>query len=104
MDWFWSNLLGGIKLCVRKADADAASGLLEQRVPEGFDVEGVGEYKQPHCPKCQSRDISFEGLNKAVAYTSAFLGVPAPLKRHGWKCHSCGSQWPESNNTPQRTP
>ncbi len=34
MDWFWSNFLGGIKLCVRKADADEASSLLEQGVPE----------------------------------------------------------------------
>ena len=29
MDWFWSNFLGRIKLCVRKADADEASSLLE---------------------------------------------------------------------------
>jgi len=29
MDWFWCNFLGRIKLCVRKADADEASSLLE---------------------------------------------------------------------------
>ena len=34
MDWFWSNLLGGIKLCVRMADADTASSLLVQPVLE----------------------------------------------------------------------
>jgi hypothetical protein len=50
MDWFWSNLLGRIKLCVRKADADEALSLLDQGVPEKFDVEGVGEYQQPRCP------------------------------------------------------
>ncbi len=104
MDWLWSNLLGGFKICVRKADADAASGLLEQRVLAEVDVEGVGEYKQPRCPKCQSLDISFEGLNKPVAYTSVLLGVPVPLKRPHWKCHSCGHQWPESNDTPQQDP
>ncbi len=104
MDWFWSNLLGGLKICVRKADADAASGLLEQKIPGEFDVKGVGEYKQPRCPQCQSLDISFEGLNKPVTYSSFFLGVPVPVKRHRWKCHSCGHQWPESNETPQVVP
>jgi hypothetical protein len=42
MDWFWSNLLGGIKLCVRESDADAASDLLDQGIPENFDFAGVG--------------------------------------------------------------
>src|SRR5438445_10240740 len=42
MDWFWSNFLGRIKLYVRRADADAASSLLDQGVPEKFDVEGSG--------------------------------------------------------------
>lgn len=100
MDWLWSNLLGGIKLWVRKADADAASSLLEQRVPEGFEVEGVGEFQQPRCPKCQSLNISLQGLNKQVAYTSVFLGVPVPLQRTVWECESCGYQWPDSNDKP----
>src|SRR5438034_3765803 len=73
MDWFWSNLLGRIKLCVRKADADEASSLLEQDVPEKFDVEGVGEYQQPRCPICQSLNVSLRGLNKPVDYTRALL-------------------------------
>src|SRR5258706_14555841 len=43
MDWFISNLLGGIKLKVRAEDADAASEILNQPIPEMLDVEGVGE-------------------------------------------------------------
>jgi len=100
MDWFWSNFLGGIKLCVRKADADEASSLLEQGVPEKFHVEGVGEYQQPRCPKCQSLDVSFRGLNKAVDYTSALLGGPWPLHRSLWECDACRHQWPESTEKP----
>ncbi len=100
MDWFWSNLLGRIKLCVRKADADEASSLLEQGVPEKFHVEGVGEYQQPRCPKCQSLDVSFRGLNKAVDYTSALLGGPWPLHRSLWECDACRHQWPESTEKP----
>ena len=42
MDWFWSNLIGGIKLCVKQEDAEAALDMLEQPIPEEFDVDGVG--------------------------------------------------------------
>jgi hypothetical protein len=100
MDWFWSNLLGGIKLCVRKADADGASSLLEQGVPEKFDVEGLGEYRQPRCPKCQSMEVSFRGLNRAVDYVHALLGEPRPLHQSLWECDACGHQWPESAEKP----
>jgi hypothetical protein len=100
MDWFWSNLLGGVKLCVRKADADPASSLLVQRVPERFEVEGVGEYQQPRCPNCRSLEVSFQGLNKPVDYTRALLGGPQPLHRSLWQCDSCDHWWPESNEKP----
>jgi hypothetical protein len=100
MDWFWSNLLGRIKLCVRRADADAAASLLEQGVPEEFEVEGVGKYQQPRCPVCQSLEISFRGLNKAVDYVGALLGGPRPLHRSLWECDACGHQWPESAEKP----
>jgi hypothetical protein len=38
MDWFYSNLVGGIKLCVKQEDAEAALDLLEQSIPEEFEV------------------------------------------------------------------
>jgi len=101
MDWLWSNALGGIKLCVKSEDADAATQMLDQGIPEGFDVKGVGEFKQPSCPNCQSLEISSEDLNKPVAYTSILLGVPIPLSRRRWKCNSCGHVWRESDEAPQ---
>jgi Putative prokaryotic signal transducing protein len=93
MDWFWSGLLVGVKLWVKQQDVDEAQNLIDQSPPEGFNVEGVGEFQQPHCPKCHSVDISFRGLNKPVAFISAYLGLPIPLKRRGWKCHSCSHSW-----------
>src|SRR5437868_9654876 len=60
LDWFISNFIGGIKLQVDLEDADIAIEVLDEPVPEVFDIEGVGEYKQPRCPKCQSVNISFE--------------------------------------------
>ena len=78
MDWFISNLLGGIKLCVREKDAELALDVLEESIPTAFEVEGIGTYKQPRCPACQSLNISYESLNKPVAYTSAWVGLPIP--------------------------
>jgi hypothetical protein len=39
IDWFYSNLIGGIKLMVREEDADTARKLLEQNIPGKFDME-----------------------------------------------------------------
>ncbi len=100
MNWFWSNFLGGIKLCVRKSGAEEASSLIDQPILERFDVEGIGEFQQPRCPKCNSLEISFQGLNKPVDYTRALMGGPRPLHRSLWECDSCGHQWPESKEKP----
>ena len=93
IDWFWSNLLGGVKLYVKPEDADAALEVLGQPAPERFEVEGVGEYVRPRCPRCDSIEVFFEELKKPIAFFSASLGVPLPLHRKGWICHSCGHQW-----------
>jgi len=98
MDWFISNLLGGIKLKVKPEDAEAANEILSQPIPEGFEVEGVGEYEQPRCPKCQSLDIAFEELNKPIAYGSAWVGLPLPVHRKAWRCHSCRHGWQDEDS------
>jgi len=88
MDWFYSNLVGGIKLCVKQEDAEAALDLLEQSIPEAFEAEGSGHYEQPRCPKCRSLDIA-----QPVAWIKAYLLAPVPLHPKMWVCHSCGHQW-----------
>jgi Putative prokaryotic signal transducing protein len=75
MDWFISNLLGGIKLKVRPEDVEAASEILNQPIPESLEVEGVGNFEQPKCPNCQSLDVSYV------------------LERQAWICGGCGSEW-----------
>lgn len=93
LDWFWSNLMGGIKLQVRKEDRDAATSILDQPIPEAFDVAGVGEYQQPHCPRCQSLDVTFQELDRPVAFVSAYFNVPIPWQRRAWRCRSCSAEW-----------
>ena len=93
MDWFLSNLVGGVKLWVRQEDAEKAKEIIDQQSIENFDVQGAGAFSQPHCPQCQSIDISFRELNKRVAFVSAYFGLPIPLNRRGWKCHACSHSW-----------
>ena len=96
MDWFYSNAVGGVKLLVRARDAAAAAGLLNQKSPEEFAVDGAADYKQPRCPKCGSLDISFGESGKRLSYVTVALGVPLPVRRGGWKCQSCGHSWDDS--------
>lgn len=100
LDWFYSNLVGGIKLMVRKKDAETARALLEKNIPEKLEVEGMGEYAQPACPKCGSLDVSFDGLDKQIAYTGFFLAVPIQVKHKGGKCHACGHEWEPKDEAP----
>lgn len=93
LDWFISNFIGGIKLCVKPEDMQTARQLLDEPILEGLYVEGVGLYEQPRCPKCQSLDVNFRELDRPIAYLSAFLKVPIPLQRKGWRCHTCNAEW-----------
>jgi Putative prokaryotic signal transducing protein len=97
MDWFISNLLGGIKLKVRPEDAEVALKILNQPTPEILDFEGIADFEQPKCPKCQSLDISLDELNKPGAYMTAYAGVPIPAHKTGWTCHACDNRWKDES-------
>jgi hypothetical protein len=92
LDWFISNLLGGVKLQVKPEDAAVAEEILSQPIPENFDVAGIGAYQQPRCPKCQSLHVNFQEVAPA-AYLSAAISVPFPFHRRAWRCHACDAEW-----------
>jgi hypothetical protein len=98
LDWFISNLIGGIKLKVRAADVENARQILDEPILEGLYVQGVGLYEQPRCPKCQSLDVNFQELDRPIAYMSAFLRVPLPVQRPGWRCHACHAEWEDDRS------
>jgi Putative prokaryotic signal transducing protein len=98
LDWFISNFIGGIKLNVRAQDAGNAQQLLDEPILEGLYVQGIGLYEQPRCPKCQSLDVNFQELDHPIAYMSAFLRVPMPVQRKGWRCHSCDAEWEDDGS------
>lgn len=100
VDWLWSNLLGGVKLLVDAENVDAANEILNQPIPESFDAGDIEEYEQPRCPQCGSLDVSFEELDKAIAFGSLLVGLPLPIHRKGWLCHSCKHAWEEDASGP----
>jgi hypothetical protein len=97
LDWFISNFIGGIKLCVKPQDAENARKILDEPILEGLYVQGIGLYEQPRCPKCQSLDVNFQELDRGFSYITAFLRVPIPLQRPAWHCHSCDAEWEDEN-------
>jgi len=94
---FLSTALGGVRLFVNEVDMEQATKLLDEPIPAEFDIQGMGTYVQPRCPQCFSMDISFGELNSA-AKVSLPLGVPLPLSRGDWLCHSCGRRWKDSES------
>ncbi len=103
MDWFYSNLVGGVRLQVDAADAAAAAEVLDQPVPEAIAFGEKEEFIQPRCPRCGSIDISFLGSDRRAALASVtLLGVPLPLGSESWECHICGARWRDGDAEPTR--
>jgi predicted RNA-binding Zn-ribbon protein involved in translation (DUF1610 family) len=95
LNWFWSNAFGGVRLCMRQDDAEAALAVLAEEIPESFNIEEVGEaYQQPTCPNCGSRDVDFETIHRGVALIALWaFSVPLPIPANNWKCEDCGHEW-----------
>lgn len=95
LNWFWSNAVGGVRLQVADDDAQLALELLAEEIPENFTAEEIGEeYRQPQCPNCNSRNVSFEPFNKGIALLFLqFTLLPVWIPKKSWKCEDCGHQW-----------
>jgi rubredoxin len=95
LNWFWSNGFGGVRLYVREDEKEAALAVLAEEIPEGFTADEVGEdYEQPSCPRCGSRDVSFETIRRGVALFALWaLSLPVPIPVNSWNCENCGHEW-----------
>jgi hypothetical protein len=92
IDWGYSNAVGGIRLQVRQADANAAEEVLSQPIPPTIEADS-GNYEQPRCPSCQSLDIKFEEINPKIGLASILIAVPVPWPKQLWSCNTCGAKW-----------
>jgi hypothetical protein len=95
MDWFWSNAIGGIRLRVAPGDAETAMAELAEPPPETFTLDEVGALvNQPHCPACNSRDISYRDTNRWISLAILWAtALPIPLAGGNWRCDACGVRW-----------
>jgi hypothetical protein len=93
---FISNVIGGIRMKVNKVDAEAATALLEQLIPD-VDVADEENHQPPRCPKCYSADIIFHEFDNTMS-TGAWLSVPLPVHEKVCECKSCGYQWDDEDN------
>ncbi len=83
IDWFYSNLVGGIKLLVRAQDAETASKVTcLQNVPEKFRCRGRRRNTNSRgAPGVNLWHVAFDELNKRIAYGGMllFVGLPIPI-------------------------
>ena len=84
-----------VQVCLQvpRAEVEAAEAILEQPIPESFEVEGVGSFQQPRCPTCGSLDVSFEGWSQSMGDTLVGAGLIA-AHQDSWKCQACRNVWP----------
>jgi len=100
MDWFYSNAIGGIRLQVDAADAEAARGILEQPMPATIEFGDGAEFPQPRCLRCGSIEIGIEQDNpsRGAALTALWaLGLPIPAGSPIWHCDACGARWKQTD-------
>jgi Putative prokaryotic signal transducing protein len=98
MDWFYSNLVGGMRLQVDEHDEEAAREILEQGVPETIAYGPEEAFVQPTCPKCGSVQVTLgSGTESGRSLVALYaLSIPVPPREAPWHCEACGTQWADA--------
>jgi hypothetical protein len=92
MNWFYANLLGGIKLQVRAEYASTAIDLLQELMPSELPAPGDKPYVQPRCPRCESLNVRYVAVH-SLSYFMLFLSLPVFISAKRWECENCGARW-----------
>jgi len=101
LEWQISNFIGGIRLQVEAADESAAIEILSQPVPEIVAFGEQADFVQPVCPRCGSKEITFEGSSRGAALASLYLvSLPLPLGKETWFCNACEARWVDDSDDP----
>jgi Putative prokaryotic signal transducing protein len=100
MDWFYSNLIGGMRLQVDESDEMAAREILDERAPNTITYDEGEVYVQPTCPKCGSAEVSLgNGTERGRSLLALYvLAIPVPPREAIWHCGACGANWAESED------
>lgn len=96
MDFFYSQLLGGVRLYVHKDDFDKATALLEETIEPPIDPTVPADpapFKAPACPKCRDRNVYDDRRPRLVTLVGFYLGLPLAFFRRQSRCANCGHTW-----------
>jgi predicted RNA-binding Zn-ribbon protein involved in translation (DUF1610 family) len=95
MNWFYSNLVGGVRLQVDESDQAAAQEILEEEIPRTITYGQDETYVQPTCPKCGSAEITLgSGTERGRSFVALYaLSIPVPPREAAWHCEACGAEW-----------
>jgi hypothetical protein len=100
MDWFYSNLVGGMRLQVDERDEAAARKILEEKAPGTITYGEQEVYVQPICPKCGSTEVTLGGgTERGRSFVALYLlAIPVPPRKSVWHCEACGAQWVDAES------
>jgi hypothetical protein len=100
MDWFYSNMVGGMRLQVDERDQEAAREILEAETPQTITYGEEETYVQPTCPKCGSAEITLgDGTERGPSLVAlCMLAIPVPPREAAWHCEACGVRWVDTGN------
>jgi len=100
MDWFYSNLVGGMRLQVDEGEEAAAREILEERAPGTITYGEEEVYVQPTCPKCGSAEITLgSGTERGQSLVALYvLSIPVPPREATWQCEACGARWADARD------
>jgi hypothetical protein len=98
MYWLLSAADRGVKLQVRESDVEKALEILETDTHIDFDETEDRDMKSepinPHCPKCGSNSVKYEGFSMKMFYIGIlFFSFPLPVLKKKYKCMSCNEIW-----------
>lgn len=101
MNWFYSNLVGGLRLQVDERDATDARGILEEEAPGTITYGEEEAYVQPTCPKCGSAEITLgDGRESGRSLVALYvLAIPVSPRKAVWHCGACGAEWVDAENS-----
>lgn len=109
INWFLSNLVGGLRLQVAESDELAAREILQKAVPPDIAYDAEEVFIQPICPKCGSAEVTLgNGTERGRSLVALYvLAIPVPPRETAWYCEACGAAWvddaAEGEESPQRS-
>lgn len=100
MNWFLSNMIGGMRLQVDESDEAAAREILGEGVPATIAYGKEEVYVQPTCPKCGSAEVTLgNGTERGGSLVALYaLSIPIPPREAAWHCDACGTEWVDAED------